>query len=230
MPSLPVLSLDGAAAGYGGQAVVTQVTWQVHAGECWWVVGPNGGGKSTLLGAIAGLHPLMAGSRQVTVPLAFVPQREQINWRYPARVREVVAMGVRSRAWWVPRSPPADRIDRYLEAVGVADLADRPAGSLSGGQQQRVLLARALASGARLFLLDEPARGLDPEQEGILADLLEQLQEDGAAVVVVSHDLGRVARSRGQFLALAGREVARGPAAGVLDPDVVQGLYGRVAG
>ncbi len=222
----PVLVMDGVTRRFGPIQALAGVSWTVRAGDLWWVIGPNGGGKTTLLGLAAGLLQPDAGTVWRRVPVACVPQRETINWRYPACVRDVVAMGGWGGPWWRLRPAAPDAVDRALTAFGLEELASRPVTALSGGQQQRVLLARALASPAGLFLLDEPARGLDPEQEESLSGWLARLAAGGTAVVVVSHDLGRVARSPGRFLAIAGRVVDRGPASRVLAPEVICRLFG----
>ncbi|GIW07790.1 MAG: manganese ABC transporter ATP-binding protein [Dehalococcoidia bacterium] len=214
---------------YGSVTALAGLRWEAEAGSQWWIVGPNGGGKSTLLAALLGLVRPAAGSAGVTGAVAYLPQRETINWRFPARVRDAVALGCRRSRWWSPwrERDEAGLITACLARVGLAEFGDVLLRELSGGQQQRVLLARALAADASLYLFDEPAKGLDRTSEAVAAEIGCELVAAGKTVITVTHDLGRVARSGGWFLGLAGREVARGPAATVLDPEVLKRLYGR---
>ena len=135
------------------------------------VVGPNGAGKSTLFKALVGLLPLRSGRMTLRDrapgehgdPIAYVPQREEIDWSFPVTVHDVVMMGRYGRLGWLRRPGAADRevVARCLDELGIADLAKRAIGELSGGQQQRVFLARALAQEPHVLLLDEPFTGVD---------------------------------------------------------------------
>lgn len=215
---------------YASVVALADVTWQANAGEQWWIVGPNGGGKSSLLHAITGLIHPAAGAAGVSGKVAYVAQRDTINWRFPARVRDVVALGCMNGPWWRPHksSDHVERVAACLDRVGLSALGERPLTDLSGGQQQRVVLARALASEADVYLLDEPAKGLDRVSEDVIGEVANELAAAGNVVVTVTHDLVRVSHSEGLFLGIAGREVARGPARDVLDAGVLASLYGRV--
>lgn len=215
---------------YGSVVALRDVSWQANAGEQWWIVGPNGGGKSSLLYAIVGLQKPATGSAGVDGQVAYVAQRDTINWRFPARVRDVVALGCTKGPWWWPHksSDHADRVTACLDRVGLIAMADRRLTELSGGQQQRVVLARALASESDIFLFDEPAKGLDRVSEDVIGEVAAELAAAGKVVVTVTHDLVRVSQSGGSFLGIAGGEVARGPASRVLDGNVLASLFGRV--
>src|SRR5581483_2200482 len=175
----PALAVEQLSVGYGGQPVLEDVSFSLPAGRLIGVIGPNGAGKTTLLKAILGLIPRASG--RVTVAgmqatrrggaIAYVPQRDSINWRFPATVADVVLMGRYGRLGWLRRPGPHDRAiaTECLRQVGMADYAARPIAQLSGGQQQRVFLARALAQQPEVLLLDEPISGVDaPTQNTIL--------------------------------------------------------------
>lgn len=182
------------------------VTLSVRAGERLGILGPNGGGKSTLLkltlglltGAageirVFGLTPEQARRRRV---IGYVPQRIEAELAFPLTARQVVALGASiALPAWKSMSPEAERhVDECLGVVGASELAERPVGRLSGGQLQRIMIARALACSARILLLDEPTVGIDPAGQQQFADLLLRLHRQlGLTIVVVSHDIRTVA-------------------------------------
>ncbi|MFM9182091.1 MAG: metal ABC transporter ATP-binding protein [Phycisphaerales bacterium] len=198
-----VLSVRGLTVAYDGRPVLRGVNLDLPAGALVGIVGPNGAGKSTLLQACVGLVPVAAGTirvlgtsfAQARASVAYLPQRERIDWDFPIRALDVAAMGAcaRHRRWfgWSGRTL-RDEARAALDAVGMADLADRPIGQLSGGQQQRVFVARALAQQARLFLMDEPFASVDAASGRAILDALKLLRDGGATVAVVHHDLSMV--------------------------------------
>lgn len=196
-----VVELRGGRVTYNGRPALHDVGLRVEAGEALAVLGANGSGKSTLVRALLGLVPLAAGQLELFgTPLdrfsswpriGYVPQRGGASTGVPATVREVVGTG-RLAVRGLRRTRAIDRaaVQRSLEAVGLADRADDSVASLSGGQQQRVLVARALTCDPELVLLDEPTAGVDVEAQRALARTLSALVERGAAVVVVTHEVG----------------------------------------
>jgi manganese/zinc/iron transport system ATP- binding protein len=160
--------------------------------------------------------------------VAYVPQREAVDWDFPITVREVVEMGRYRAAGWVRRLRREDRaiVDAALERVGMRAYARRQIGELSGGQRQRVFLARALAQEADVLLMDEPFAGVDARTEAALLALLAEQRDEGRSVVVVHHDLGTVRRAFDWALVLNVRAIACGPVADVLVPDVLARAYG----
>ncbi len=166
------------------------------------IVGPNGAGKSTLLKAVLGLVKPLTGWIQVFGEeyakkrswVAYVPQRETVDWDFPTTALDVVTMGTYGELGWfrLPRKRQRRAAMACLEELGIVDLADRQISQLSGGQQQRVFLARALAQRARLYLMDEPFAGVDAATERAVIQLLKKLREDGCTVVAVHHDLQTV--------------------------------------
>lgn len=210
------LDLINVNVGYNGKAVLRDVTAQIPHAARVAVVGPNGAGKSTLFKALIGLLPLYSG--QVFIhgrPLgnhldciAYVPQRKDVDWRFPVTVADVVMMGRYGRLGWLKRPTKADHeiVERSLHDMGISDLATRPLGELSGGQQQRVFLARALAQQPHILLMDEPFSGVDVSTQEAALHLLDRLREQGVTTLVSSHDLTLVA-SRFDYVMLLNRRL-----------------------
>lgn len=200
------------------------VNLRVAAGARMALVGPNGAGKSTLLKAIAGLLKIQSGDIHIygnpvgAAPhrVAYLPQRGEIDWRFPISLRKLVLTGRYVHLGWF-RRPGANDIkiaDKMIERLGLSSLADRQIGQLSGGQQQRALLARALTQDADLLLLDEPLNAVDSQTRAVIADVLNQLRHEGKTVIAATHDLGRLETDYDDAMYLAeGREVAPPPGA-----------------
>ncbi len=229
------VTLEDVTTGYNGQVVVEGVTARIQAGERVAVVGPNGAGKSTLFKAIVGLLPLHRGhvcfQGQCPDPggrLAYVPQRESIDWSFPVTVADVVMMGRFGRLGWFRNPGPKDRavVMGSLERVGMAEYAGVQIGELSGGQQQRAFLARALAQEADIFLLDEPFTGVDTTTQAATFAVLDELQREGKTVIVATHDLNSVFRHFDRVLALNRRLIAYGTPEEVFTPEVLAATYG----
>jgi ABC-type Mn2+/Zn2+ transport system ATPase subunit len=227
MPDEPLIEAAGLDVGYDGKAAISGVTFSLRPGERMALLGPNGGGKTTLLRALLGeLRPL-AGSLRVAARCAAVPQTERSQLDYPVSALDVAAMGALSRLPWWRRPGRSEREDaqRALEQVGLAELAQETFGKLSGGQRQRVLIARSLVQEARVFLLDEPFSGLDRPGSELLEELIATLAAEGRGVIVATHDLEQ-ARRWDSVLCLNRTQVAVGPPDGVLDLDVIEQTYG----
>lgn len=199
------------------------------------VCGPNGAGKSTLLRALLGWHPLDAGEirigdahpRHALPRLAYLPQRHAVDWDFPLTVRAVVAQGRLPALGLFRRFTAADRarVDSALAEMDLAPLADRPLRMLSGGQQQRVFLARALAQGADIFLLDEPFAALDLRATHELLRVIRAWTLRGRTVVAVVHDLALARRHFDHALLLDTTLVAYGAPARVLDEENIRLAY-----
>jgi len=233
------LALEGVSAGYDGRPALTDVTMSVPHGAQVAIVGPNGAGKSTLFKALVGLLPVKSGRVLLhgrppggqTDPIAYVPQREEIDWGFPVTVHDVVMMGRYGRLGWLRRPRQADRevVARCLEELGIADLERRAIGELSGGQQQRVFLARALAQEPHVLLLDEPFTGVDVSAREALLTLLARLRERSITVLVSTHDMETAAR-RFELVALLNRRlIAYGAPPDVFTPDHLTEAFGGQA-
>jgi len=221
------LSVQDLAASYGGPVVLSGVTFDAEQGERIGVLGPNGGGKSTLFRVLLGeLRPLR-GSVRRPPRLGFVPQTERSRLDYPVSALDVALMGTLSRVpWWRPVGRAERRVAlAALERVGLAALAGEQFGELSGGQRQRVLVARALVQDAPVLLLDEPFSGVDQTSAELLERLLDDLAGEGRAILVATHDLEQ-ARRFNRVLCLNRRQIAFGPPAETLTRPVLEATYG----
>jgi manganese/zinc/iron transport system ATP- binding protein len=205
-----VLALDGADADF-------------PIGSMTAIIGPNGAGKSTFLKSMLGLLDAtgevtaFGGPVARALPrIAYVPQRAAVDWAFPVRVIDVVLMGCYRQTGLLGRITGAVKAQALdaLARVGLQDFATRQIGALSGGQQQRVFLARALAQGADLYLLDEPFAGVDAATEAAIITVLKSLRDSGATVIAVHHDLSTVASYFDRVLLLNKRSVAEGPVEG----------------
>ncbi len=234
------LAVRGLTVRYGDLAAVSDVTVSIAPAALTAIVGPNGAGKSTFLKAALGLVPVEAGEvlffgRPVATTrarIAYVPQRASVDWDFPASARDVVTMGMYPRLGAFGRITRADRAQALdcLHRVGMADMAERQIGKLSGGQQQRVFLARALAQGADLFLLDEPFAGVDAATEAAIVAVLRHLRDEGCTVVAVHHDLTTVADYFDRVILMRGGVVASGTVAEVFTEAMVARAYGAWPG
>lgn len=232
MNTAPIIAAEGLALGYGREPVLSDVRWRVARGEAWFLLGPNGRGKSTLLKAIMGGLTPLAGTLHVACDrnaIGFVPQRCDLNPALPTTVREFVSLGLVGLK--VRAVDEKLRMCRALERVGLADLASADYWSLSGGQRQRALLARALIREPDLLILDEPTNGLDvPSEEALLACLDTLRAGTGITVLFVTHDLALAAR-HATHVALFGRgTLETGPRAELLAPERLARIFGMEVG
>lgn len=230
----PALTLRGVGAGYAQGAVLEGIDLRVPQRQLVAIVGPNGAGKSTLVKAVLGLLPhrgditILGQPRATALPqVAYVPQRAAVDWDFPARVRDVVAMGLFRETGLFGRLTPAlrARIDAAIARVGLTDLAARQIGALSGGQQQRAFIARALVQAPALFILDEPFAGVDAATEAAILALLRDLVSAGRTVIAIHHDIETVRHHFDRAVLLNGRVIAEGPVASVLDGATVARAY-----
>lgn len=224
---LPLVRVEGLAATYGGPRVLEGVSFDLLAGERIGVLGPNGGGKSTLFRVLLGELGVSRGSVDVAGPLGCVPQTERSRLDYPVSALDVALMGALSRIpWWRPtgRRERAFAL-QALERTGLRQHAHRQFGELSGGQRQRVLIARALVQDARVLLLDEPFTGVDQPSAERLELLLGELASEGRGILIATHDVDQV-RGWERVLCLNRDQVAFGRPEAVLTRDVLERTYG----
>jgi manganese/zinc/iron transport system ATP- binding protein len=233
---VPILDVHDVTVAYHRRPVLWNVDWTLRESALVGIVGPNGAGKSTLLKAILGLVPLASGRvtmfgqplDRVRNRVAYVPQRESVDWDFPVCVLDVVLMGTYGRLGWFRRPGVVEKklARECLDQVGLADFASRQIGQLSGGQQQRTFLARALAQQADLYFLDEPFVGIDAASERAILDLLRDLRGQGKTVCVVHHDLRAVPSYFDHVLLLNVRLLASGPTNLVFTDDNLRKTYG----
>ena len=228
------MSLQDVTVEFDGHMALNNVTFDVDAGTLMGVVGPNGAGKSTLFNAIAGLLPVRRGKvtlhrvDQGSGALAYVPQRESVNWRFPVTVTDVVMMGRCCRLGWFRRPGKRDRelVNACLGRVGLWDHRSALMTELSGGQRQRVFVARALAQEASVLLLDEAFSGVDTGAQEGLVEVLHTLRDEGRIIMLATHDLTNLGGRFDQVLCLNRNVCACGPPDQVFTSEVMEQLYG----
>jgi len=231
-----VLKVNSLTVGYTWKPVLWEIDFEIPQGKIVGVVGPNGAGKSTLLKSVMGVVPVTNGSvgifgqplDEVRKRVSYVPQRESVDWDFPASVFDVVMMGRYGRLGLLSRPRKADKevVLDCLEKVGMADFAKRQISQLSGGQQQRVFIARALAQQADLYLLDEPFAGVDAATEETIIRLLRKMSEENKTLVVVHHDLQSVKKYFDWVIMLNVDLVAYGPTETVFTEENIKKTYG----
>ena len=232
----PALSAEGVTVDLGGVRVLDDVSFDAGPGCLMGVVGPNGAGKSTLFNVIVGLLPIDDG--QILVHgrpiddsrgiVAYVPQQEKVNWRLPMTVWDVAMLGRTRTIGWLRRPGRADResVRDALDQVGMWGRRSSLVSELSGGQRQRVFVARALAQGADILLLDEAFNGVDIASQETLVSVLRNLRDQGRTILLSSHDLNHVAHYCDECLCINCHVCACGVPRDVLTPEVLEELYG----
>ena len=230
------LAIRGMTVAYGGKPVVYDVDFIPPAGRMAAIIGPNGAGKSSLLKAALGIVPSVSGRvsifgkplSEARARVAYVPQRAGVDWDFPATVLDVVVMGLYRQIGLLRFAGRREKAQALacLEQVGMAAFAGRQIGQLSGGQQQRVFLARALAQGADLLVLDEPFAGVDAATERAIVQVLRSLKAAGRTIVCVHHDLATVAEYFDHVLLMNVRKVAEGSVTEAFTPETLQQTYG----
>jgi len=231
----PILQVKSVCVEFDAGAALEDVSFELITGERLAVVGPNGAGKSTLFKVIAGVLTPTHGQVHIYghepgghICIAYVPQRNQVDWSFPVNVADVVMMGRIGKLglFRQPRAGDWDIVRESLEVVGLDDLEKRQVGELSGGQQQRMFIARALAQEAELMLMDEPLAGLDIQSQEDILQILEQLHQREVTMLVALHDL-KIARERfDRVMFLNQRLLGLGTPREVFQPDILLRTYG----
>src|SRR5690554_616879 len=236
MSSDLALSIQNVSLSYGAERVVENVNLSIETGRLVGIVGPNGAGKSTLIKAIAGAKGPDGGTiliggeagRKGRRKLTYVPQRGEVDWDFPISALGVVKQGRFAHVGLLRRFSADDKraVSDALDAVAMTPLQDRQIGELSGGQQQRVFLARALAQGGEVFLMDEPFAGVDAATEKAIVDVLRNLRDAGKTVIVVHHDLVTVSDYFDDLILLNRTVIAHGPTDEVFSAENLRATYG----
>lgn len=231
------LEVINISIGYGDKIVLREVSFQVPHGARVAVVGPNGAGKSTLFKGLVGLLPLKSGRILIhgldlglhQDCVAYVPQREEVDWKFPVTVSDVVMMGRFGKLGWLRRPSKIDRdvVRESLNQLGIADLGEKSIGELSGGQQQRVFLARAVAQEPHILLMDEPFTGVDVTTQETTLNLLDTLRERSVTAIISTHDLNLAASRFDYILLLNKRLIAFGPPGEVMQQENLARAFGN---
>jgi zinc/manganese transport system ATP-binding protein/zinc transport system ATP-binding protein len=232
----PLVDITDVSSGYAGSPAIENVSLKIWPGQFVAVVGPNGGGKTTLLRTILGAVPLMRGRvaiRGETVEgsalerVGYVPQLETIDWNFPITVEEVLLMGLFRKNHWLKRIKKEDlkKIDALLDRLNLTGLGKRHIRELSGGQQQAVFLGRALLGEPDLILLDEPTAGLDIRSRDDVIHFLHEINHQGVAIVITAHDLNWVAAHLPWVVCLNRRVITEGKPQEVFTSAVLQETY-----
>ena len=232
----PALEIHDLTVAFDRKPVLWNIDLTLPQGKLVGIVGPNGAGKSTLIKAVMDLIPLSSGYVKlfdkpigdVRQHISYVPQRESVDWDFPASVLDVVMMGRYGKLGLFKRPRKADRdvAVECLRKVNLEAYAHRQISQLSGGQQQRTFLARALAQQANLYFMDEPFAGVDAASEKTIIELLRQMAQNNKTVVVVHHDLQSVPQYFDWVIMLNTRLVACGPTKSVFTQENLQETYG----
>jgi manganese/iron transport system ATP-binding protein len=231
----PILRAEGLGVRYESGVALENATFELNLGERLAVVGPNGAGKSTLLKVIAGVLVPHFGKVQIYghepgghICIAYVPQRNQVDWDFPVTVSDVVMMGRVGQLGLFrnPKGKDWELVNHALEIVRMTHLAKRQISQLSGGQQQRMFIARALAQEAELMLMDEPLTGLDMNSQEELLTIMDRLAQQNVTVLVTLHDLKIAAQNFDRVMLLNHQMLAVGTPEVVLTPENLVTAYG----
>ena len=214
---------------FGKTSILWDVSFQIPKGVLIGLLGPNGAGKSTLLKSALGLVKPFSGKIHLHGSVAYVPQREAVDWDFPITAEEVVLMGRYGKLGLFGRLKRADRelALSALEQVGLAGLGGRQISQFSGGQQQRLFIARALVQDADIFLLDEPFAGVDLATEKAIMAILRKQQESGKTILIVHHDLPSVEEYFDWVLMLNNQTAACGPVKEVFNQANLTKAFGK---
>lgn len=232
----PAVEVHNLTASYQRKPVLWDIDFRLPAGKLIGIVGPNGSGKTTLLRCMMGLmepdsgYVRLFGESLNTVRerISYVPQRESVDWNFPASVQEIAEMGRyrRGKMWRALSKKDKEIAQEALEKVGMLEFAHRQISQLSGGQQQRVFLARSLAQQADLYIMDEPFVGVDAATENAILTLLQEMKAQQKTVLIVHHDLQTAHEFFDWTVLLNTRLVKYGPRDEVFQPQYLQEAYG----
>lgn len=235
-PSEHTITVKGLSVSYDHKRVLTNINLELKPNSIYGVIGPNGAGKSTLFKAILQLIDTNSGTinvlgldiNTIRKKMAYVPQRDEVDWNFPATVLDIVLQGRYPHKRLLEKINNKDRkiATQALKDLGIEDLKDRQIGQLSGGQQQRVFIARALAQEAEIFFLDEPFVGVDIMTEEKIIEILKRLRDENKTLLVVHHDLSTVEKYFDHVILLNQRLIACGKTSELFNPENIAKTYG----
>ena len=235
-----VIEARNLSIGYDGKTILSNVSFEVGAGEFVGIIGPNGSGKTTLLKSLIGLVPVQSGEirilghdmkteiGEIRRNIGYLPQKQTINPMVPVLVRDAVLMGRYGTLGLFrrPKKEDYDAVEEALKKVGMLDRIDEPIGHLSGGQQQRVFIARALVHNPKIIFLDEPTTGLDVPSQSAIINLIWKLHRNyGLTVMMVTHDINQISAYATRIFYINRKIVAQGDVASVCRPEILKEVY-----
>ena len=230
-----IIKIKGLSVSYDRKRVLSNIFLEVDSGSIYGLIGPNGAGKSTLFKSILGIIEPNSGEitikgqdiKDVRKLIAYVPQRDDVDWDFPATVRDVVMMGRYPHKKLLQRLSKEDHriTDHSMEQLGILDLAERQIGELSGGQQQRVFIARSVCQEAEIFLMDEPFVGVDMTTEHKIVEIMKDLAKKGKTIMVVHHDLSSADNYFEKVILLNQRLIAYGDTSSVFTKENIALTY-----
>ncbi len=236
MENNKAIEISGLSISYGNKRVLTNIYLDIIKGHIYGLVGPNGAGKSTLFKSILGLIDLNAGEikvlnmdiKDIRKKIAYIPQKDEVDWTFPATVMDITLMGRYPHKKLFTRINKEDKqiAMEALEELDIVDLADRQIGQLSGGQQQRVFIARALAQQSDILLMDEPFVGVDIITEEKIIATMKKLAGQGKTLLVVHHDLSTVEEYFSKVILINQRLIAYGDTTVTFTPENIKKCYG----
>jgi manganese/zinc/iron transport system ATP- binding protein len=235
---IPVLDVSHLTVAYNQNNILSDVSVTIPQGVMCGIIGPNGAGKTTFIKALLNLVPITAGTitilgtsfQDARNKIAYIPQRNSVDWDFPITVFDMVLMGCYGKLGWFKRPGKNEYNKAFaaLSAVGLCEYVHKSIGVLSGGQQQRAFLARALMQDAHIYFLDEPFAGVDITTEHIIINLFKQLRDEGKTVIVVHHDLF-TASSYFDYVVLLNKTcIAHGVTEQVLTSAHLERAYGNI--
>ncbi|MEF1310636.1 metal ABC transporter ATP-binding protein [Vibrio mytili] len=234
----PSIILNSVSLRYGEHVILQDITARFEAGKCHVVMGPNGGGKTSVLRSVLGLTPFKgsisldwAGDQLNASQIGYVPQKAMFESSLPLTVMDFVLLNqTRVPLFWRSKTKQSQKALALLDRVGMATRCDRRMGQLSGGEQQRVLLAQALLDDPRLLVLDEPATGMDEQGVRYLEGLIRDVVREGKTVLAVHHDVTAVRRLDAHVHVVNRRIIDSGHHSQVLQPDRIESLFKHYTG
>lgn len=232
---LDYIKVEDLTVAYDLKPVLWDVDISYPKGKLIAIAGPNGAGKSTLIKTMLNLLKPISGKtffngkeyREMYKEIAYVPQKESVDWDFPTTVFDVVLMGRYGHRGWFKKITKKDRALAYeaIEKVGMSDFLKRQISELSGGQQQRVFLARALVQDANIYFMDEPFQGVDIKTEKAIIEILKSLKDDGKTVIAVHHDLDTIPEYFDWVTLINMKVIANGPVEEVFIKENIQRTY-----